>query len=221
MAFAAVAAAVLALAGAGCVAAGTEPARNELEPRDLTPVTWLEAPKHPPVEIVRDGKAAAVVYVADPETRAKQSIPRSTGARMQVTAAGAAAAALRAGRVVRLRTGATLESVEEPPAADRPAIVIGDCEETRQAGIDAAKLPPEGFVVKTAPNRVYLVGGGRRTATARPGPWRTSWSGSPACAGTGGRRRRALDPPPGVARHPAGPLHATGRSSADAIPLHR
>ncbi|MBM4149338.1 MAG: hypothetical protein FJ224_09865, partial [Lentisphaerae bacterium] len=39
------------------------------------------------------------------------------------------------------------------------AIVIGDCEETRAAGIDPAKIPPEGFVVKTAANRVYLVGG--------------------------------------------------------------
>jgi hypothetical protein len=37
--------------------------------------------------------------------------------------------------------------------ADQPAIVIGDCEETRRTGIDAAQLPPEGFVVKTAPPR--------------------------------------------------------------------
>ncbi|MBM4042994.1 MAG: hypothetical protein FJ290_31275 [Planctomycetes bacterium] len=46
----------------------------------------------------------------------------------------------------------------EPPPADRPAIVVGDCEEKRKAGIDAVQIPPEGFVVKTAPNRVYLVG---------------------------------------------------------------
>jgi hypothetical protein len=31
-----------------------------MQPRDLTPVTWLEAPAHPPVEIVRDGQARAV-----------------------------------------------------------------------------------------------------------------------------------------------------------------
>ena len=38
----------------------------ELKPRDLTPVTWLKTPAHPPVEIARDGRARAVVYVADP-----------------------------------------------------------------------------------------------------------------------------------------------------------
>jgi formylglycine-generating enzyme required for sulfatase activity len=62
---------------------------------------------------------------------------------------------------VRLATGATLELVGEPLPADRPAIVIGDCEETRKAGIDPARIPVEGFVVKTAPNRVYLVGSTR------------------------------------------------------------
>ena len=41
-------------------------AGDETRPRDLTPVTWLDAPSHPPVEIVRDGKARAAVYVADP-----------------------------------------------------------------------------------------------------------------------------------------------------------
>ena len=55
--------------------------------------------------------------------------------------------------VIRLGAGATLERVDQPPRADQPAIVIGDCEETRKAGIDAAKIPVEGFVVKTAPIR--------------------------------------------------------------------
>ena len=43
----------------------------ELEPRDLTPVTWLEAPAHPPVEVVRDGAPRAVVYLADPRATEK------------------------------------------------------------------------------------------------------------------------------------------------------
>ncbi|MGB2823199.1 MAG: hypothetical protein WBF17_19605, partial [Phycisphaerae bacterium] len=55
---------------------------------------------------------------------------------------------------VRLATGATLELVGKPPTADRPAIVIGDCAETRKAGLDAAQIPVEGFAVKTAANRV-------------------------------------------------------------------
>ena len=34
-------------------ATGAEPETVDLKPRDLTPVTWLDAPKHAPVEIVR------------------------------------------------------------------------------------------------------------------------------------------------------------------------
>ena len=36
--------------------------------------------------------------------------------------------------------------------------MIGDCAASRAAGIEAAAIPVEGFVVKTAPNRVFLVG---------------------------------------------------------------
>ena len=128
-------------------------AGDELKPGDLTPVTWQEAPKHPPVEIVREGRSLAVVHVADSRGREKydpkkrdafpSQLPRLIQELMDV---------------IRLSTGATLDLVAEPPPANRPAIVIGDCEETRQAGMDAAKIPIEGFIVKTAPNRVYLVG---------------------------------------------------------------
>ncbi|MBM4149733.1 MAG: hypothetical protein FJ224_11945, partial [Lentisphaerae bacterium] len=38
---------------------------DELKPSDLTPVTWLKASPHPPVEIVREGKPLAAVYVAE------------------------------------------------------------------------------------------------------------------------------------------------------------
>ncbi len=113
----------------------------ELQPRDLTPVTRLDTPAHPPVEVVREGRARAVVYVVDanPGANLKRLVDELV-------------------EVVRLGTGATLERVAEPPAADRPAIVIGDGAESRQAGIDAAQIPIEGLVVRTSPNRVYLVG---------------------------------------------------------------
>ena len=116
-------------------------AGTELKPRDLTPVTWMEAPAHQPVDLVRDGRAQVVAFVADrnPSANLKRLVDELV-------------------EVVRLGTGATLERVDHPPLADRPAIVIGDCDETRQAGIDAGQIPVEGFVVKTAANRVYLVG---------------------------------------------------------------
>ena len=50
----------LLLAGMSCIS------HAELKPRDLPPVTWKKAPAHPPVEVVRDGLARAVIFVADP-----------------------------------------------------------------------------------------------------------------------------------------------------------
>jgi len=131
-------------------------AADQLKPRDLTPVSWLPAPAHAPVEIVRDGQARAVVYVADPKGR-EPFVPKRRGERAPLLKA--LIDELVEG--VRLGTGATLELVPEPPPGDRPAILIGDCEEARKAGIDATQLPVEGFVVQTAPNRVYLVGSTR------------------------------------------------------------
>ncbi len=57
-----------------------------------------------------------------------------------------------------MSTGTELEIVNEMPASGVPAIVIGDCAASRAAGIEAGAIPVEGFVVKTAPNRVFLVG---------------------------------------------------------------
>jgi len=137
-------------------------AGDELKPRDLTPVTWLKAPAHPPVELVRDGQALAVVYVTDPKGREKFE-PKRRGDRPPLLK-GLVDELVEA---VRLATGVTFELVDQPPAAARPAIVIGDCDETRKAGIDAEKIPAEGFVVKTAPNRVFLVGSTQALPVAR------------------------------------------------------
>ncbi|MDP6630983.1 MAG: DUF4838 domain-containing protein [Kiritimatiellia bacterium] len=136
--------------GGSGTAAKTGTENRALLPPDLTPVTVLKASEHEPVEIVRDGNAMAVVYVGVPK-------PGKTLSRLVTELL----------RTVKDATGAGLEWVNTAPAADQPAIIIGDCEETRQAGIDASKLPAEGFVVKTALNRVYLVGsskGGEGTA---------------------------------------------------------
>jgi len=144
---------VLALAGGGCVAARSEPAPSGLQPRDLTPVTQLTTPVHPPVELVRDGQARAVVYVANPKDRealaGKKSGNHPSALKLLVN---------QLVDTIQLATGVTLDRVDQAPASDRPAVVIGDCEESRRAGIDAARIPVEGFVVKTASNRVYLVG---------------------------------------------------------------
>jgi len=135
------------------------PQSLDLKPRDLTPVTWLPAPSHPPVEIVRDGKPKAVVYVAYPGEKEKFDYDKFNQIWGDINPPPALPRLLHELEdVVRVQTGAALAFVANPPAPDQAAIVIGDCEETRQAGIDAAELPHEGFVVQTAPNRVYLVG---------------------------------------------------------------
>jgi hypothetical protein len=138
---------------ASAVGISTQAQALDLKPADLPPVTWKEAPKHPPVEIVRDGKAKAVVYVAEPS-------PSTTLKRLIEELID----------VIHLSTGAKLKVVDELPSADQPAIVIGECEETRKAGIDAERIPVEGFVVKTARNRVYLVGS-KQALPPGSSPW--------------------------------------------------
>lgn len=123
------------------LAAGGLWAAEPYEAPDLNPVKALAMPKHAPVELVRRGKPVAQVYVD--ETNASANLRLMLGELVEA---------------VRLTSGATLEVATNPPAANQPAIVIGECAETRAAGIDAAQIPIEGFVVKTAPNRVYLVG---------------------------------------------------------------
>ena len=123
-----------------CVLAAAASRAADPSPRDLAPVTMLPALGHGAVEIVRDGAARAVVHVAVAQPSPK--LGRLVAELVEV---------------VRLSTGATLDVVAELPA-DRPAIVIGDCAESRRAGIDAAALAVEGFAVKTAADRVFLVG---------------------------------------------------------------
>jgi len=133
-------------------------AEVDLKPRDLTPVTWLKAPKHPPVEIVRDGVAKTVVCMANPQATALWNwTPRRSGDHPPVLKQ----LVDQLVDTIKIATGADLSIVTNLPAADQPAIVIGDCEEARQAGIDATQIPVEGFVIKTAPNRIYLVGSTR------------------------------------------------------------
>jgi formylglycine-generating enzyme required for sulfatase activity len=149
-------AAAIAAAGlaGGCATASPRVMDDPLRPRDLTPVTWRKATRHPPVDIVREGKAEAVVYVADARLRKLLDPPKRKNERPTTFSQLLG----QLGESVRLATGADLPVVTNAPAADQPAIVIGDCAEARAAGIDAATIPAEGFVIRTAPNRVYLVG---------------------------------------------------------------
>ena len=109
----------LAAATASAALAG-----DELRPRDLTSVTWLKAPAHPLVEIVRDRRARAVVYVVDPRGR-EPFVPKRRGQRAPLLRQ----LVEQLVETVRLSTGATLEVIGEPPNAanggslDRKSVV--------------------------------------------------------------------------------------------------
>jgi hypothetical protein len=101
--------------------------------KDLNPVTFQPAPRHEPVTLVKDGQPAASI-VACERTDAAQMLQR----------------------FIRAATGATLP-ITTSATAD-VAIVLGDCPAAAAAGLESAKLPPEGLAIKTAPGRVFIVG---------------------------------------------------------------
>ncbi len=125
------------------------PARSA-EPA-LNPVTLHKAPSHAPVPLVQQGAAKAVIWVmpTDKDKHRNRQMLRKAVQELQAC--------------VQAATGAALETGEVPERG--PAILIGDCEAARAQGLDSAELPPEGFHIKTAPDRVFIVGRGIQGTT--------------------------------------------------------
>ena len=105
---------------------------------DLTPVTLHAAPTHAPVVLVGAERAAKVVVA-----------PGATG--MTVAAVDDLI------RCIQEATGVKIEKVAGAPA-DGPVIMIGDSPEAAALGLVGDKMPIEGFAIKTAADRVYIVG---------------------------------------------------------------
>ena len=119
--------------------------QKHLQVKDLSPVKPLQAASHAPLVLAKDGRPQAVIQVNVDRPGGQLTIL----VRELVT-------------VIELLTGATLPVVVgQPVPPDVTAVVIGDCAESRQAGIDAARLPIEGFEIKTVANRIFLVGSTR------------------------------------------------------------
>ncbi|MBI3986202.1 MAG: DUF4838 domain-containing protein [Lentisphaerae bacterium] len=100
----------------------------------LNPVTLKKAPDHKPVPIVVTGEAKAVIVAPKGVQGAhdlQKYIEAATGVKLAIT-----------NKVVK------------------PAIVLGDCPEAAALGLDSAKLPIEGFAIKTAEDQVFIVGNG-------------------------------------------------------------
>ena len=142
-------AAAILLLSAGCAGMLAKAARfGPLTQPALAPAVFRSAPAHKPVELVKNGEAVGVIYIA-PAVSIDQ---RGTAFDVLLE---------EMHEVIELTTGATLPVVSELPAPDVPAIIIGTCEASEAEGIRSEELPYEGFVVKTAPSRVYLVGSTR------------------------------------------------------------
>lgn len=134
----------LAALAAGCWAASP--------PSDLNPVTAKTAPSHAPIPLIENGQPKATICV--------MTMP---GGRERDVALAELQACLREA------TGAELP-VSSGKLVDGPAIVIGACPEAA-AGLDGTKLPIEGFAIKTAPNRVFIVGHDSKS----PASYGTAW----------------------------------------------
>ncbi len=107
---------------------------------DLNPVTIRKPADHPPVALVENGQARGTICVMTvPQSRALQVAL----AELQLC--------------IEQATGAKLP-VSNGKLVDGPAIVIGACPEATALGLDGAKMPIEGFAIRTAPHRVFIVG---------------------------------------------------------------
>ena len=120
-------------------AAGSVAAEHPAQAPDLTPVVLRELAPHAPVILADGGKAVGSIAAMHSTKN-----PHCKQALKELSA------------VIEAATGVKLP-VTNGSIPDGPALVIGDCPESRAAGLNPAALPPEGYAIKTAPNRVFLV----------------------------------------------------------------
>lgn len=94
------------------------------------------------VTLVRDGQPAAVIVIPDSPVQVVEYAAR------ELT------------HHVRKASGAELPTVRERDLGDRPGarVFIGDCAATRAAGIDVSALAPEGWVIRTVGDALFLAG---------------------------------------------------------------
>jgi len=112
---------------------------SELNPPDLNPAEILKKPKHNPVDLVTNGQAVAEIYYGENCGRQVATVTKEL-----ISA-------------IKDATGADIKIVKKL-TPDKPTLIIGDCPEAKKAGLDGTKMPIEGFEIKTAPQRIFIVG---------------------------------------------------------------
>ncbi len=131
----------LALACSTLLASGFSlPAMAALpwEVKDLNPVTVRAVTDQAPVTLVTNGQPAACIAVVGKKDRRLST------------------AATKLQLFIEKTSGARLPLVNTVP--EGPAIVIGACPQALAAGLDPDQMPVEGFSIKTASNKVFIVG---------------------------------------------------------------
>ena len=93
----------------------------------------------PPLTLAENGIARAVIVV-----------PAGSGKPVEF-----AARELR--QFLRQATGAEFTITDQAPASEA-AIVLGDCPESREAGVDVTKLKRDGFQILRKGNRIFIAG---------------------------------------------------------------
>lgn len=69
-------------------------------------------------------------------------------------------------RVIKISTGAELPIVQDPR---EPMIALGDTPAARRAGLDPARMPEEGFRIKTAGRNIFIAGRDTAEGERTPG----------------------------------------------------
>ena len=124
---------------------------------DLNPVKIKPAPAHAPFTLAENGVSRVSICVMTPSP--SETLNRAV-AELQ--------------ECIAQTTGSSLPIVTGKIVP--PAIVIGDCPEAMAAGLDGGKMPVEGFEIKTAADRVYIVGNDSMVdAAANIGSTGTAW----------------------------------------------
>ncbi|MBS3763465.1 MAG: DUF4838 domain-containing protein [Planctomycetes bacterium] len=114
---------------------------NFAEADDLSPVTSKKIPRHTPVRLAEKGEPKAAISVMTGRNKALKIAVNELQ------------------ECIKVATGAELP-IKQGTIPDGPAIVIGACDRAAAHGVKTNGLKPEGFQIKTAENRVFIVGNG-------------------------------------------------------------
>ena len=114
----------------------------------LNKVRFEKAGSHSPVQLVKDGKPAAAIFIDLEYLRKKHEDIRAKVLKLT---------AQQLQEFIKLSTGAELPIVGKMPETGN-VVVLGAGPETAKLGINLDKLTEEHFIVKTFPGKVVIAG---------------------------------------------------------------